>query len=135
MPPPGVTVRMKEVRQLGLTLALLCLLASGCGSAGTADVHHAATPAAKTSTCTAFGKTWAHKYNAAGGPIKIVTACCAHRSLQTGNSACKVMVTVRKGPGHGTYGCSVATVTAAGDIIANKPQACAREAGLGSLPA
>jgi hypothetical protein len=133
LPPPGLAVRMRQVRQLGLTLALLCLLASGCGSAGTARAHHAATPAAKTSTCTAFGKSWAHKYNAAGGPIKIVTACCAHRSLQTGNSACEVMVTVRKGPGEGTFGCSVATVTADGDIIANKPQACAREAG--ALPA
>jgi hypothetical protein len=126
---------MRQVRQLGLTLALLCLLASGCGSAGSAVAHHDATPAAKASTCTAFGKSWAHKYNAAGGPIKIVTACCAIRSPQTGNSACKVMVTVRKGPGHGTFGCSVATVTARGDIIANKPQSCAREAGIASLPA
>jgi hypothetical protein len=125
---------MRLVRQLGLILALLCLLASGCGSAGTARAHHAA-PAARTATCTAFGKSWAHKYNAAGGPIKIVAACCAHRSLQTGNSACKVMVTVRRGPGEGTFGCSVATVTANGDIIANRPQACAREAGIASLPA
>jgi hypothetical protein len=125
---------MRLVRQLGLILALLCLLASGCGSAGTARAHHAA-PAARTATCTAFGKSWAHKYNAAGGPIKIVAACCAHRSLQTGNSACQVMVTVRRGPGEGTFGCSVATVTANGDIIANRPQACAREAGIASLPA
>jgi uncharacterized protein YceK len=125
---------MRPVRQLGLILALLCLLASGCGSVDTTRAHHDP-PAAKASTCTAFGKSWAHKYNAAGGPIKIVTACCGHRSLQTGNSACKVMVTVRKGPGEGTFGCSIATVTAKGDIIANRPQACAREAGIASLPA
>ena len=126
---------MSAVRRLGLILALLCLLASGCGSAGTADAPHDALPAAKTQICTAFGKSWAHKYNAAGGPIKIVAACCGHRSLQTGNSACKVMVTVRHGPGEGTFGCSVATVTAKGDIVANRPQSCAREAGVGSLPA
>ena len=126
---------MRQVRQLGLTLAFLCLLASGCGSAGTVAAHHTAVPTAKTTTCTAFGKSWAHKYNAAGGPVKIVSACCSHRSLQTGNSACKVMVTVRRGHGHGTFGCSVATVTASGDIIANKPQSCAREAGIASLPA
>jgi hypothetical protein len=125
---------MRLVRQLGLILALLCLLASGCGSAGSARAHHAA-PAVKTSTCTAFGRSWAHKYNAAGGPVKIVAACCSHRSLLTGNSACKVMVTVRKGPGEGTFGCSVATVSAKGDILANKPQSCAREAGVASLPA
>jgi hypothetical protein len=133
LPPLGLTVRMRQVRQLGLTLALLCLLASGCGSAGTAGARHTAVPATKKSICTAFGKSWAHKYNAAGGPVKIVTACCGLRSLRTGNSACKVMVTVRHGPGEGTFGCSVATVTAKGDIIANKPQACAREAG--ALPA
>ena len=67
--------------------------------------------------------------------IKIVAACCGHRSLQTGNSACKVMVTVRHGHGEGTFGCSVATVSAKGDILANKPQDCAREAGVASLPA
>lgn len=134
MPPPDLTGKMRAVRRLALIIGFICLLASGCGSAGTAGSHHVA-PVVKTSTCTAFGKSWAHKYNAAGGPVKIVSACCGHRSLQTGNAACKVMVTVRKGHGVGTFGCSIATVAANGDILANKPQSCAREAGVASLPA
>jgi hypothetical protein len=46
-----------------------------------------------------------------------------------------VMVTVRKGPGAGTFGCSVATVAPNFDILANRPQACGRSGGVASLPA
>jgi len=128
---------MRPVRQLGLILAVLCLLAPGCGSTSTATADHTATPVAHkvSSPCTAFGRSWAHKYNMAGGPIKIVSACCALRSPHTGTSACKVMVTVRHGPGEGTFGCGVATVAKNGNILANRPQACARSAGVASLPA
>lgn len=127
---------MRSVRQLWLIPAVLCLLAPGCGSTSTAVADRAATPVAhKASPCTAFGRSWAHKYNLAGGPVKIVSACCALRSPQTGNSACRVMVTVRHGPGEGTFGCSVATVAKNGNILANRPQACARSAGVASLPA
>jgi len=127
---------MRSVRQLWLIPAVLCLLAPGCGSTATAVADRAATPVAhKASLCTAFGRSWAHKYNLAGGPVKIVSACCALRSPQTGNSACRVMVTVRHGPGEGTFGCGVATVAKNGNILANRPQACARSAGVASLPA
>ena len=128
---------MVPVRQLGIILALLCLIASGCGAAGTskagpADQQAAARQAVEP--CTAFGKNWAAKYNAAGGPIRIVSVCCGIRSARTHNSACKVMVTVRQGPGHGTFGCSVATVAANGNILANRPQACVRSGGRIALP-
>ena len=126
---------MRPVRQLGLILAVACLLAPGCGSSHIADPPPAKAHASKRSVCTAFGKSWAHKYNAAGGPVRIVAACCSARSPQTGNSACRVMVTVRKGPGEGTFGCSVAIVAANGNILANKPQSCARESGVAALPA
>ena len=127
---------MRSVRQLWLIPAVLCLLAPGCGSTSTAVADRTATPVAhKASPCTAFGRSWAHKYNLAGGPVKIVSACCALRSPQTGNSACRVMVTVRHGPGEGTFGCGVATVAKDGNILANRPQACARSAGVASLPA
>jgi hypothetical protein len=127
---------MRSVRQLWLIPAVLCLLAPGCGSTSTAVADRTATPVVhKASPCTAFGRSWAHKYNLAGGPVKIVSACCALRSPQTGNSACRVMVTVRHGPGEGTFGCGVATVAKNGTILANRPQACARSAGVASLPA
>jgi hypothetical protein len=127
---------MRSVRQLWLIPAVLCLLAPGCGSTSTASADRKATPVVhKPSVCTAFGRSWMRKYNLAGGPVKIVSACCALRSPQTGTSACKVMVTVRHGPGEGTFGCSVATVAANGNILANRPQACARSAGIASLPA
>lgn len=127
---------MRSVRQLWLIPAVLCLLAPGCGSTSTAVADRPATPVAhKASPCTAFGRSWAHKYNLAGGPVKIVSACCALRSPQTGNSACRVMVTVRHGPGEGTFGCGIATVAKNGNILANRPQACARSAGVASLPA
>jgi hypothetical protein len=121
---------MKEVGRLGLILALACALVPA--SAVAASTHASAT---SPRICTAFGKTWASKYNAAGGPIKIVSVCCGLRSLSTHTSACKVMVTVRKGPGEGTFGCSVATVAANGNILANRPQACVRSGGIASLPA
>jgi hypothetical protein len=129
---------MRSVRQFWLIPAVLCLLAPGCGSTTTAAADRSLTPVAHKSSpspCTAFGRTWMHKYNMAGGPVKIVSACCALRSPQTGASACKVMVTVRHGPGEGTFGCGVATVAANGNILANRPQACARSAGVASLPA
>ena len=136
MPPGGGFWTMRSVRQLWLIPAVLCLLAPGCGSTSTAAADHTATPVVhKPSVCTAFGRSWMHKYNMAGGPVKIVSACCALRSPQTGTSACKVMVTVRRGPGEGTFGCGVATVAANGNILANRPQACARSAGVTSLPA
>jgi hypothetical protein len=135
---------MRPVRQLGLILAVLCLLAPGCGSTTAAVADHGTKPKSTPSPtpvahqvhpCTAFGKSWMHKYNMAGGPVKIVSVCCALRSPQTGNSACKMMVTVRHGPGEGTFGCGVATVAKNGDILANRPQACARSAGSVALPA
>ena len=128
---------MRLVRQLWLIPAVLCLLAPGCGSTTTtAAADRTPTPVAhRVHPCTAFGKSWAHKYNLAGGPIKIVSVCCGLRSPQTGNSACKMMVTVRHGPGEGTFGCGVATVAKNGDILANRPQACARSAGVSALPA
>jgi hypothetical protein len=120
---------MKAVRRLGLILALACALVPVSAAAA---ASHAT--AAAPRICTAFGKTWASKYNAAGGPIKIVSVCCGLRSLSTHTSACKVMVTVRKGPGQGTFGCGVATVAANGNILANRPQACVRSGGIASLP-
>ena len=131
MPLAGRTGTMRAVRRLGPILALLCALASASAAAGATNAVRATTP----HPCTAFGKTWMSKYNAEGGPVKIVSVCCGLRSVRTHNSACKVMVTVRKGPGEGTFGCSVATVAANGNILANRPQACARSAGIASLPA
>jgi hypothetical protein len=120
---------MRVVRRLGLTLALLCALVSA-----SAAVAGTTSGAKAPHLCTAFGKTWAHKYNAEGGPVKIVSVCCGLRSVRTHNSACKVMVTVRKGPGEGTFGCGIATVAANGNILANRPEACVRTAGIASLP-
>ena len=119
---------MRIVRRLGLTLALLC--AAVPASAVGAGAH-----VTKAPLCTAFGNTFLHRYNAEPGPIRIVNICCALRSVKTGNSQCKVMVTVRRGPGQGTYGCSVATVAPNFDILANRPQACKRLGGVASLPA
>jgi hypothetical protein len=129
LPPAGAVATMRLVRRLGLILALVCALAPA--SAVAASSHARATT---PRICTAFGKTWASKYNAAGGPVKIVSVCCGLRSLSTHTSACKVMVTVRKGPGEGTFGCGVATVAANGNILANRPQACVRSGGIASLP-
>ena len=122
---------MKAVRRLGSTVAILCALAPASALAATTRAQVAPIPR----LCTAFGKAWASKYNAAGGPVKIVSVCCGLRSVRTHNSACKVMVTVRKGPGEGTYGCSVATVAPNFDILANRPQACRRLGGVAALPA
>lgn len=119
---------MRCVRRIGLTLALLCAAVPASAVAAPAHQGHAA-------ICTAFGRTFLHRYNAEPGPVRIVTVCCALRSVKTGNSACKVMVTVRKGPGEGTYGCSVATVTPKFEILANRPQACRRLGGVAALPA
>jgi hypothetical protein len=121
---------MGMVRRLGLIVALLGALVCASAASGV-SAQQSTTPR----ICTAFGKTWASKYNAEGGPVKIVAVCCGLRSLRTHRSACTVMVTVRKGPGEGTFGCSVATVAANGNILANRPQACARSAGVASLPA
>ena len=121
---------MRVVRRLGLTVALLCVLAPASALAAGSRAQVSPTP----HLCTAFGKAWASKYNAAGGPVKIVSVCCGLRSVRTHNSACKVMVTVRKGPGEGTFGCGVATVAANGNILANRPQACVRSGGIVSLP-
>ena len=115
------------MRSLALAYALALL-------AAVPAVADAAPAATKPSVCTAFGKLWAKNYNHAGGPVKIVAVCCAVRSSQTRTSACKVMVTVRQGPGSGTYGCSVATVAANGNILANRPLACRRVNGVASLP-
>ena len=128
---------MAPVRRFGIILALLCVVASGCGAASTpkadqADQEVAAKQAVEP--CTTFGKNWAARYNAAGGPIRIVSVCCGLRSVRTHNSACKVMVTVRQGPGHGTFGCGIATVAENGNILANKPQACVRSGGRVALP-
>jgi hypothetical protein len=122
---------MRVVRRLGLVLALLCALVSASVAAAATTPPRPGSP----HLCTAFGKTWMTKYNAEGGPVKIVSVCCGLRSVRTHNSACKVMVTVRKGPGEGTFGCGVATVAANGNILANRPQACARSAGTVALPA
>ena len=136
MPRGGLGWTMRSVRQLWLIPAVLCLIAPGCGSTTTAAADRKPTPVAHhVHPCTAFGKTWAHKYNLAPGPIKIVSVCCGLRSPRTGNSSCRLMVTVRHGPGEGTFGCGVATVAKNGDILANRPQACARSAGVTSLPA
>ena len=86
---------MRAVRRLGLILALLCAIVPASASAASARAHHAAA----VQPCTAFGKRFMQKYNAAGGPVKIVSVCCALRSPQTHASACKMMVTVRQGPG------------------------------------
>jgi len=120
---------MRVVGRFGLILALVCALV--LATAAAASSHPSAT---STRICTAFGKTWASKYNAAGGPVKIVSVCCGLRSLRTHNAACTVMVTVRNGPGQGTFGCGVATVAADGNILANRPQACVRSGGIASLP-
>jgi hypothetical protein len=120
---------MSAVRRLVLILALLGALVSAAAAAAATPA-----PAAPHRICTAFGKAWATKYNAEGGPVKIVAVCCGLRSARTHNSACRVMVTVRSGPGHGTFGCSVATVAANGNILANRPQACVRSGGVASLP-
>jgi hypothetical protein len=122
---------MTSVRRLGTTVALVCALLPA--SALAAGTRAQVSPLPRL--CTAFGKAWASKYNAAGGPVKIVSVCCGLRSVRTHNSACKVMVTVRKGPGEGTFGCSVATVAANGNILANRPQACVRSGAVASLPA
>lgn len=125
---------MEEVRPAALPLALLCLavapVASAATRAGTVTHASASTP------CTAFGKSWLRQYNAAGGPVKIVSACCGLKSSRTHNSLCKVMVTGRKGMmGAGMFGCSIATVAADGNILANRPQACARTGGSAGLSA
>lgn len=125
---------MAPVRLVGLILVLVVVASPPAASATTRSVA-VATRATGAKPCTAFGKSWQQKYNALGGPVKIVSVCCNVRSPQTHESACSVMVTGRKGDmGAGMFGCSVATVTAAGDILANKPLACVRTNGLAELP-
>ena len=121
---------MRVVRRLGPILALLCALVSASAAAAATAPPRPGAPR----LCTAFGKTWMTKYNAEGGPVKIVSVCCGLRSVRTHNAACTVMVTVRKGPGEGTFGCSVATVAANGNILANRPQACVRSGSAVALP-
>jgi hypothetical protein len=125
---------MSSVRRLGVIFGLLCVLVPASASVATASAHRAA--GASPVVCTAFGRTWMNRYNAAGGPIKIVSSCCGHRSVRTHNSACTVMVTGRKGMmGEGMFGCSIATVAANGNILANRALDCAHARGLSSLPA
>jgi len=126
---------MRAVRLVGLILVLVVVAAPSSVSAATRSAGTVSHVSA-LKPCTAFGSSWAQKYNATGGPVKIVSVCCANRSPQTHDSACNVMVTGRKGMmGAGMFGCSVATVTAAGDILANRPLACVRTGGLTLLPA
>jgi len=126
---------MGLVRRFGVILAVSCVLVPAwTATASASEDRTAATTAPRV--CTAFGRSWMHKYNAEGGPIKIVSACCALRSPRTHNAACTVMVTGRKGMmGDGMFGCSVATVAVDGNILANKPLACVRARGLSLLPA
>ena len=130
MPPTGTAATMRRVGRIVLIVALSSALASASATAATTT---RAAPNAPH-ICTAFGKSWATKYNAAGGPVKIVHVCCGLRSVRTHNSPCEVMVTVRKGPGHGTFGCGLATVAPNGTVLANRPQACVRAGGVASLP-
>ena len=126
---------MSGVRLAALPLVLLCLAVVPIASAATHGAATASQGSAST-PCTAFGKSWAHQYNAAGGPVKIVSACCGIKSARTHNSMCKVMVTGRQGMmGAGTFGCSVATVAEDGSILANRPQACVRIGAGVALPA
>jgi hypothetical protein len=131
LPPTGAMTTMRSVARLVLILVILGALVSASAAAGGTTRDASST---SRHLCTAFGKTWASKYNAAGGPVKIVSVCCGLRSVRTHNSACELMVTVRKGPGQGTYGCGLATVAANGDVLANRPQACVRAGGVVSLP-
>jgi hypothetical protein len=121
---------MRTVRRIGLTLALLC--AAVAASAAGASAH-----ADRAQLCTAFGKTFLHRYNAEPGPTRILSICCALRSVRTGNSQCKMKVT-EVGHGEGIYGCGIATVAPNFVILANRPlarQACRRLGGVASLPA
>ena len=123
---------MELVRRVGVILAVCCVLVP----AWTATASASSSVSTAPRVCTAFGRTWMHNYNAEGGPIKIVSACCALRSPRTHNAACTVMVTGRKGMmGDGMFGCSVATVAIDGNILANKPLACVRARGISMLPA
>jgi hypothetical protein len=122
---------MGPVRRFGLILALLCVAAAAAASVASARAHQEGT----VHPCTAFGASWMKQYNADRGPIKIVAVCCALRSPKTGNSACRVMVTVRKGgSGAGTFGCVVSTVASNGNVLANRPLACKRTPSGVSLP-
>jgi hypothetical protein len=123
------------VRLLGLILVLVVVAAPPTASASARSVLVAA-HASAIKPCTAFSDTFKHKYNAAGGPIKLVAVCCGIRSPKTHHSACSVMVTGRNGMmGAGTFGCSVATIDALGNVLANKPQACDRTGASVALPA
>lgn len=70
-------------------VAALALL----GSAATRAAH-SATPGA---SCSSFGPTWAHTYNAravvAGNPVRILAACC-RPTERTGVNHCLVTVTL-----------------------------------------
>jgi len=126
---------MRAVRLVGLIFVLVVAAVPPAVSAATRSVD-VATHASGAKPCTAFGESWKQKYNAAGGPVEIVSVCCDIRSPQTHVSACSVMVTGRKGMmGAGMFGCSIATVTADGSILANRPLACVRTGGLSALPA
>jgi hypothetical protein len=126
---------MAAVRLVGLILVLV-VVAAPPSLAATTKPSTVNAPASGVRPCTSFGTSWASKYNAKGGPIKIVSVCCGLRSSRTHDAACSVMVTGRNGMmGAGMFGCSVATVGADGSILANKPLACERTGGLVGLPA
>ncbi|HEY3921790.1 MAG TPA: hypothetical protein VGL76_06720, partial [Gaiellaceae bacterium] len=111
------------MRLVGLILLAVVVAAPPTASASTRSAG-VAMHASATKPCTTFGETWRHRYNAAGGPFKIVAVCCGIRSPKTHASACSVMITGRKGMmGDGMFGCSVATIAASGNVLANKPQA------------
>ena len=131
----GRAARIVSVRLLALILVAVVVAVPPTASASARSMRVAA-HASAVKPCTAFGESWRHKYNAAGGPIKVVAVCCGIRSAKTHNSACAVMVTGRNGMmGAGMFGCSVATIDATGDILANRPQACGRSGSTVALPA
>jgi hypothetical protein len=125
---------MKAVRWVGLFLVVVCVAVPSTASATSrastlTDVHITA-----GTTCTAFGKAWARKYNAGGAPFRIVSVCCGIPSVRTHLSSCKMMITGRKGGmGDGMFGCGVATVSPTGNVLANKPLDCVRATSAASL--
>ena len=130
----GRPATMRAVRWLGLLL-VLAVVAVPSTAAATLRASSAGTLHGSNATiCTAFGKTWAKKYNAAPGPVRIVTICCGLPSVRTHLSSCKMMITGRKGGmGDGMFGCGVATVSPTGNVLANKPLDCVRATSAASL--
>jgi hypothetical protein len=122
---------MSPMRVAGaiLAVALAALTPAVAASARSGGV------AASSGACSAFGATWAHRYNARGGPVKIVAICCGAPQASSGNSACRVMVTGRPGfMGAGMLGCSLLTLARNGEMLANRHQTCARVGRKVSLP-